>query len=129
MEHPCQRLAASFITPNRPFSARIQATIPSSPELAAVIEAKPKARPATSLAPPLREARVDRAPNVSASFTDGPSPGGSFWPEDRSILLGDGGVEELVYSPHSKCGARKGVGVRVPSPLPLPSLTTFGAAL
>src|SRR5262249_10845010 len=38
------------------------------------------------------------------------------------ILVG-GGVVELVCTAASKAAARKGVGVRIPSPPPLPSLT------
>ena len=37
---------------------------------------------------------------------------------DRSILVGRAGVSELEDDPDSKSGARKGVGVRLPSPAP-----------
>lgn len=39
---------------------------------------------------------------------------GVFW------CRGSGGT--WLYAPHSKCGARKGIGVQIPSPLPTPFL-------
>jgi hypothetical protein len=131
-----KRLYVSLACASRPFVEWIQSTVQRLTSLHGVIEIQLR-KGRRPIWPALRKAGVRRSPSLDV-LRSRPALSGAQTGQGRAIPPGGcarmmrairAGVEKLANSRRSKRRARKGLGVRLPSPAPTHSLTSFRAPL